>query len=209
PIVIINGRSFTGVFPELLQAFADKKGYVLEYQVYPLKRQQFLYYSKDSAFDIRFPDNPYWDKELKQSYNLSYSKFSLPFTEGVIVLAENEGKITELTSLGTLRGFTVWPYKDEISSGKIKIEEADSIPSLLSMLLGGRFDGLYMSYDVANYFMKKLHPSRSIVLDKKFKIDSGSYFLSSLRNSKIVEEFDFFINDNQKLLNELKQKYNL
>lgn len=121
----MEGKEYQGFAREFFDMFGRKKGFTFTYQPLPVKR---LYKSLlTNTIDFKFPDSPFWQKEIKEGKNIIYSKPVVGFIDGVMVLPANKGKgADKLNKLGTILGFTAWDYMDRIKAGTIKISENNS-----------------------------------------------------------------------------------
>ncbi len=201
---------YKGYSRELLDLFAIKQGYKFTYQVYPVKRLYMnLYWGN---VDFKFPDNPLWQKEVKQSYKINYTQPIAFLNEVIMVLSANKGRgIENFKILGLVGGFTPEMFGDEINSGKIQIHEGFSIKALLTMLKYGRVDGVHIpDINVAKYHLEQMGVTNKIVPDYSlYKSNGGSYFMSSIKHPQIIIEFDKFLIEETHSIQKLKEKYNI
>ncbi len=131
------------------------------------------------------------------------------FTDGVMVLPENKGKgIGQLKTMGTLRGFTVWTYKDYIRSGQVKVAESDNFIPLLKQVLIKHIDGAYIELAVANYYLHEvLEKPGGLVFDPDLPHTNDYYYLSTINNPEVIQMFNEFQATEQEAIEQLKIKY--
>ncbi|MGM0471898.1 MAG: substrate-binding periplasmic protein [Bacillota bacterium] len=201
-----NGE-YRGFNRELLDMFAEAKGYQFNYKVLPLKRLNHKFVS--GKLDFRYPDNPHWSSDLKEGKDITYSDPVVEYIDGVLVLPKNKGKgIEHLNKLGMISGFTPFVYLDQIESGKVEIHENESYQGLLKQVLRGRLDGAYSNIAVSNYYLEKDMSDRDdLVFDPSLPYAKGHRYLSSIDHPTIIKEFNQFLKDNQAKIEALKEKY--
>jgi len=203
-----NGE-YSGYARAVLDAFAEKKGYTFIYNLMPVKRLYGEFLS--GKVDFKYPDNPLWMGDAKKGKKIEYSKPVAEYIDGVMVLKENKKKGKSfLKNLGTVRGFTAWKYLDEMKKGKIKFHENSTFEGLLKQVILGRIDGAYINVAVAEYQLNKiLNKKGSLVFDSSLPFEKDNYYLSSIKHSDILEEFNFFLKKEKKLIKSLKKKYGI
>ena len=209
PHYTTDNGNYQGFARDVLDAFAKSKGYVFEYKPVPVNR--LFSYLINGSVDFKYPDNEFWQGDLKKNLNLVYSDPVVDYVDGVVVLAANKGKgKANLKNLGTMRGFTVWEYLDDIKAGTIKLNENDDMVALINQTLIGRVDGVYSNVAVMGYLMReKVKQPAAIVYDPDLPHTKGSYKLSSIKYPAVVKEFNEFLVVNKALVKKLKDQYQI
>ncbi len=207
PIYAKRDSAYTGYARAILDAFAEKSGHSFTYKMLPIKRL-FVDFVKGDL-DLKFPDSPYWKKDLKQGKNIIYSESVLEYIDGVLVVPEALGKGKgELKTLGILRGFTPWEYLDDIKAKRMKLKEVNSLKSLVNMSNAGRINGVYSNVIVAKYFLEHtILDKRAVVFDGDLPHTRGNYYMSSIKHPKLIASFNKFMAENESLVESLKVKY--
>lgn len=84
-----NG-DYTGFNRELLDMFANEKGYRFDYVAFPVKRLFFEFVN--GVGDLKYPDNPNWALQVKKDAQIAYSDPVVEYVNGVMVLPTNKGR---------------------------------------------------------------------------------------------------------------------
>ncbi|MBF0120143.1 MAG: transporter substrate-binding domain-containing protein [Desulfobacterales bacterium] len=209
PYQTVVNNDYQGFARELLDLFAQNKGYKFTYRPTPVKRLfiEFL----NGEIDFKYPDNPNWKGDLRKGINISYSNSIVNFIDGVMVLPERkEMKIDGLKTLGTVLGFTPWDYLDLINSKSISLQENPNIFGLLQMVILKRIDGAYVNIAVANYQLEtNLKSTQSLTFASNLPHTKGNYFVSSIKHPEILKEINQFLEEKKEEINNLKKKYKL
>ena len=194
---------------DLFGSFADRR---VRFEIKPVKRL-YTDFVKKKRFDFKFPDNPYWQQDLKKKsgHKISYSEPVVAFTDGVMVVPERLGKgVGKLKILGTVRGFTAWDYLDQQKKGEVEIAENSSFSGLLSQVIKKRIDGAYINLDVANYHLREiLKKPGALVFDPDLPHTKGHYFASTIENPEAMKKFNDFLKKNSGDIKKIKEKYQL
>lgn len=199
-----NG-SYKGYGADVLQAFAKDRGYTLQFKGLPVARLGSEFVAGN--LDFKYPDNGNWAGDLKKGKNVVYSDAVAQFTDGALVIPEMKGKTT-LKTLGAPRGFTPWVYMGDVSSGKIKLQELDSLEAVIKSAQAKRVDAGYSNIDVAAYFMKtKMGNADILVFDESLPHDKSTYHLSTLKHAAVITEFNDFQKREKALIDKLKAQY--
>lgn len=201
-----DSGQYQGFGRELLDAYGVYAGVEITYKIQPLKR--LVRSLINGTVDARYPDNPYWEPDLKRDLNIVYSNQIVTYIDGSFVTPEHAGKgIASLQSLGTVTGFTAWPYFDVIRSGDLYVQENSSRSGLLQQVILGRLDAAYMSVVVANhqlnYVMKR---PDSLVFDPTLPYIKSHYYLSSIDNKALLDSFNAFLQEEAEQIKKLKLK---
>ena len=200
---------YKGYARDLLDAFATKYGHQFTYKPVPVARLYDEFLVKKSV-DFKFPDNGYWAGDAKKGITLSYSKGLVSVTDGTLVLPANKGKSSSLSKLGTLRGFTPFPYLDQIKDKKVTVAEANSADAAISMGEAGRVEGVYMGILAANYVMTEVMKKPGIlVFDDKLPKSTGDFSLSTIAHADVIKQMDEFLVKEKDTVTKLKAKYKI
>lgn len=202
-----KGNEFIGFGRELLDAFANSKGYKFEYKILPLNRL-FLENLKGKSLDFQYPDNAYWEAHLRKGVTVNYSKPVMPFIDGVVVLPANKGRgLKQFKVLGTMTGFTPWNYLDMIKDKQVTVFENDSFISLLKQTSMKRVDGAYINVEVAQYQLREvLRQPGALVFDPDLPHTKDFYYLSSVKHPKVIQEFNEFLAREVDLYEQLRKR---
>ncbi|MFW6008317.1 MAG: substrate-binding periplasmic protein, partial [archaeon] len=200
---------YVGYARDVLDTFAEEYNYTFEYQPLPLKR--LFSDLVTQKIDFKFPDNPYWSADLKEGKNVVYSDSVVKFVDGAMVLPENlNSGVDKVDKLGAIMGFTPWPFLDLIEEGSIKTVETPNYSALLKQTTQGRVDAAYTNVSVGKYQLDKIFgDSELLVFDSDLPYDEASYLLSSAKHPDIIEEFNEFLKNNKKVLEDLQKQYNI
>jgi polar amino acid transport system substrate-binding protein len=201
---------FSGFARDVLDAFARQQGYTLRYVPLPINRL-YVAFLKDGTVDFKYPDNPKWKGELRGTLKVSYSAPLVVSEEGALVLPKNKGRpLHRVKSLGTVLGFTPWPYLPAIDRRALFLSVDDDLDGLLRHALAGHIDAVYANVDVADYVLsEKMKMPGSLVFDAGLPHARSDFSLSSLRHPEVLKEFDAFLRREQVLLRQLRIKYKL
>lgn len=200
-----EGGQYRSFAREVLDLFGQRRGYQMHYLILPVPRLWEEFFAQNKL-DLKFPDHPKWNAERKKGVNISYSKAVVDYTDGVLVLAKNQGKA--LATLGSVRGFSPWEYLADIGAGKLKLSENNNLASLLQMGVSGRVDGVYANVVVADYTLREqMKQPGALVFDASLPHTRSAYLLSSNRRPELIKEFDDFLSKEKSAIDALKQKY--
>lgn len=202
-------NEYIGFNREILDMFATSKGYTFIYKAYPVKR--LIYGFLNNTVDFKYPDNSYWNSELKKDSKIIYSNKVLKYIDGVMVLPENKYKgISKLGNLAVAAGFTPYPFFKYINNGQIKVDEVFNYENLLIKGLKNRVGGIYSNISVSQHYLKNfMKKENQLVFDESLPYIKDYRYLSTIKYAKVIEEFNLFLHKYQKEINSLKEKYNL
>lgn len=202
-----EGGNYSGFAREVLDAFAQSKGYTFEYRALPVARLYESFFN--DKLDFKYPDNPNWQAPKRVGKNISYSAPVAAYTDGVLVLPANLGKgIEQLKTLGTVRDFTPWDYLSRIEQGQLKMQEVNDFKQSLLQGINSRVDGVYMNSDVGRYQLEKvLQQPGALVYDPNLPHSDGHYSLSSSKHPALIEEFNQYLSSHASEVTALKSKY--
>ncbi|MDX1266796.1 MAG: hypothetical protein R3311_05485 [Oceanisphaera sp.] len=208
PYSDVQDGQYLGYGRDLLDAFAAHQGHVFIYQPLPVRRllSDFL----SGRVDFKYPDNPRWYADLKQGHRLYLSQAAAATVDGVLVKPQflGQGK-ARLHRLGTQRGFTPWPYLDDIKAGRILLIQANQVDSLLAMALSDRVDGVYLNPQVVSHQLYNNAKNDTLVFDPSLAYQDDHYYLSSIKHPEVIEQFDAFLISQAKLVEGLKERYGI
>lgn len=208
PIYKGDGGSYTGYARELLDAFAAKNGHTLTYKTMPVARlwDEFLV---QKSLDLKFPDNGYWNGDAKKGLKIAYSQGLVAVTDGLLVLPANKGK-GSVSKIATLRGFTPYPYMDQIKDKKVSVVEVNSTDAAINMGEAGRVDGVYLGVQAANYVMaESMKKPGVLVFDDKLPHAKNDFSLSSIAHPEVVQQMNEFLSKEKDTVAKLKAKYKI
>jgi ABC-type amino acid transport substrate-binding protein len=209
PVSKGDAGEYKGYARDLLDAFAAKYGHKFTYKPVPVARLYDEFLVKKSV-DFKFPDNGYWAGDAKKGISLSYSKGLISVTDGTLVLPANKGKTSSISKLGTMRGFTPFPYLDQIKEKKVNVTEANSADAAISMGEAGRVEGVYMGILAANYVMSEVMKKPGVlVFDEKLPKSTGDFSLSTLAHADVIKQMDEFLVKEKDAVAKLKAKYKI
>lgn len=203
-------NEYAGFAREVLDAFARQQGYTFRYVPLPINR---LYSAllKEAAVDFKYPDNPKWREELRVGLQISYSDVVVTTEEGAMVLPKRRGRpLSQLKSLGTVLGFTPWPYLPAIDSKAITLTTSNSFDSLLRHALAAHIDAVYVNVDVANYMLaEELKTPGGLLFDPGLPHARSDFRLSTVRYPDVVQQFSLFLQREKTWLAQLRSKYRI
>jgi len=209
PISNGEGGNYAGYAREVLDTFAAKYGHTFTYKPMPVSRLWDEYLVKKSV-DLKFPDNGYWNSDAKKGINISYSKGVVSVTEGLLVVPANKGKVASVSKIATLRGFTPFPYLDQIKSGKVAVTEVNAAEAAINMATAGRVDGVYLGTLAANYIMsERMKAPGVLVYDDKLPNSANDFTLSSFSHPEVVKQMDEFLLKEKDTVTKLKAKHKI
>lgn len=191
----------------LLDLFAKKRGYHFIYRALPVKRlySEFL---KSDKLDLKYPDNPYWSRDLKKGKDVVYSQAVVTYIDGVSVLPSRKGHgLSKLRLLGIVAGFTPFTYLKYIKEGSVQTKEIFDYARLLLLVISGRVDGAYSNISVTNFYLKQMNKKNLCVFDPSLPYSRSTRHLSSIKRPEIIKEFDNFLIENKAEIEALKVEY--
>ncbi|MDT8991092.1 transporter substrate-binding domain-containing protein [Curvibacter sp. APW13] len=209
PISKGEGGNYSGYARDVLDAFAAKYGHTFSYKPYPVNRL-FDEFAVQKSLDFKFPDNPYWAGDAKKGLSITYSKGVVAVTEGLLVLPTNKGKLSSVSKIATLRGFTPFPYLDQIKSKKVAVTEVNAAEAAIKLGEAGRVDGVYLGTLAANYIMAEtLKQPGVLVFDPALPNSTNDFSLSTLSHPEVIKQLDEFLAKEKDLIGKLKAKYKI
>ncbi|WP_158599903.1 transporter substrate-binding domain-containing protein [Azospirillum cavernae] len=201
-----NGE-YTGFARVLLDAFAQDKGYRLEYKALPVVRL----FSELLAgnIDLKFPDNAMWSASQKTGHDVVYSVPVIAYVDGVSVVPASKGMTVDaVRSLGLMRGFTAWDWQDRIMAGTVSLHENNSFPALLETTIAGRNNGAYANVAVVNHQLERvLHKPGALVFDPGLPHTRSDYHLSSIKRPDVIAAFNAWMAANTDRVARMKAEF--
>jgi polar amino acid transport system substrate-binding protein len=185
--------NYEGFAADLFKAFAHAHNFTIEFKPLPIKRLYVELYAGTVHF--KFPDHPFWNKEGKQGHTVLYSNAVAGFTDGVLVLEQNSAlEKSSLKQLGFVRGFSAWPFLDDIERNVIQARELNSLESLLMLTLDKRIDGAYFNLTVAQHHLKhNVNKAGTLVLAENLAYDRNNYRASTTNKRAPLAELNAFL----------------
>ncbi|OZG70213.1 hypothetical protein BTA51_27330 [Hahella sp. CCB-MM4] len=198
---------YEGFGRALLDEFARYAGIELEYRIHPLKRLAVSAIS--GQVSLRYPDNPYWEADLKEGTEITYSHPIVTYVDGTMVPPNRLGQgLDNFYKLGTVSGFTPWPYFAAIDEGKITVSENNSRTGLLHQVLMGRLDGAYLSIVVANHQLTYgLEQPGALIFDPTLPYKKSHYHLSTSTRPDLIRKFNAFLREESARVVQIKSDY--
>ncbi|HUE91600.1 transporter substrate-binding domain-containing protein [Pseudomonas sp.] len=209
PYSNVHDGQYLGYGRDLLDAFATHQGHEFIYRPLPVRRllSDFL----GGRVDLKYPDNPRWNADIKRGHQVHFSQAAAPAIDGILVKPQhlNQGK-ARLRRLGTQRGFTPWPYLEDIEAGRIILIQANQIESLLAMAMNDRVDGVYLNPQVVAYHLRSNGmDSNALVFDRNLAYQDDHYFLSSIQHPELIKQFDAFLSSQAEQVQALKARHGI
>ena len=208
PISKGDGGSYAGYAKDLLDAFGAKYGHTFTSKPMPVARlwDEFLV---QKSLDLKFPDNAHWNGDSKKGLKITYSTGLVAVTEGLMVTPANKDK-TIVAKIVTLRGFTPYPYFDQIKDKKVLLTEVNTADSAINMVDAGRADGAYLGVMAGNYIMAEVMKKPGVlVYNDKLPHSKNDFSLSSIAHPQVVQQMNEFLNKEKDTVAKLKAKYKI
>lgn len=205
-----SGATFGGFAREVLDLFAKEKGYAFRYVPLPVNRL-YVAFLKERTLDFKYPDNPRWKEDVRGATKIHYSATLVTSAEGAMVLPINLGRpLWQIKSLGTVLGFTPWPYLPAINNKAITLSTSSGFEGLLRHALAEHIDAVYINVDVANHLLAEaLKMPGGLVFDPGLPHARSDFSLSTLRHPEVLNEFDDFLRRERLQLQRLKRQYGI
>lgn len=193
-----------GFLPEILRKFALDNKINLKFRFLPIKR--YMEYLKNGQIDFVIPDNPSWANDAKKDLPLKYSNEVMKSRVGVIVRDQDiDIKKSELKTLGTVSGYTIHQFDQELSSGLLNVKYNINPLSLLKQVSLKRVQGAYFHIDIALHLSKQL--SKKLVVAKQLPTIDYSYHLSTVKHPAVINAFDKWMKSNETWLKKTRDSY--
>lgn len=191
-----------GIINDIIVAFLVYDGKKFRIVRLPTARLRRDFYTGKSDIDLIIPDNKKWGTKPS---NLIFSDLIYGYTEGTIVLdTSHVESVSDIKLLGIPDGFSPYPYKDYILSGKIKIYENKS-QYLIEQLSLARIDAVYMSVDVSRYYSNLLGVKTTYVT--LLPHSSDYYYASTIHRKDLIVRLNAFISTKHATILLIEKKY--
>lgn len=207
PIYETNAKNdYIGFAREVFDKFGLAKGYDITYQPHRISKIFDQYYA--GKFDVKFPDNPFWDADNKANLDIKYSDGVAEFIDGTMVepLAKGKG-LDYIKKVGALKGFTPFDYLDYIEKGQVSISESTAFHGLITGMLSERVDAFYINVAIARYVLEKLDQKDTFVFDPDLPHTRTEYFASSINRPDAISDLSDYLKENKAEVDALKLKY--
>jgi len=200
---------YFGYARDILDAFANQYGHQFKYNPLPVERLFLAFINKQ--VDFKFPDSPNWQQSIKQQHSVVYSKTVAPFVDGIMMNPKRMiHSSLSFKKLGTIRGFTPWPFMAQIKRGDLRVSENNSISGLLMQTVLQRVEGSYINVAVAEYHLNNiLKKPNTLVFNPDLAHDKGDYFLSTIKHPQIIEQFNSWLQQNSAYVLDMQKKWNI
>lgn len=210
PYYWVEAGRYQGPGRDILDAYAASRGDIrFVYRPLPVNRlyQAFL----SGAVDLKYPDNPQWQADLKKGKAIAYSRAIADFIDGVMVQPRRKGAgLDGLKVLGTVLGFTPWDYLGRIKAGSVRLLENGSLSGLLEQTILGRIDGAYVNPAVARYQLENvLHKPGALVFDPELPHTKGAYLASSIKHPDLIKDLNRYLSEERESVWAILRRYNL
>ena len=128
-----------------------------------------------------------------------------------MVLPSEKGKsLSNITKIATLRGFTPWPYMDQITSKKIELVEVNYSGAAINIAAAGRVDGVYMGNMMGKYVVDEVLRQKGIlVFDESLPTSKSDFSMSTIAHPDVIKQLDEFLVKDKDLVAQLKAKYKI
>lgn len=201
PLQWIEEGELRGYYRDLLDNFATKNGYTIEYEALPVDE---LYQALlEGSVDFKLPDNPSWMSAVKNKVKVCYSSPVLNYIEGVMVKPSNLLKEIKLISSDIMVD-----NKRIFDPNKVTTFNTPELETAIRMVLKSRTDGVYTNIQTAKYLMDNhIKQPNSLVFDDRQPHHSGSYYMSTVNRSEVLKEFDDYLVEHSQKVKEIKAKY--
>ncbi|RED46185.1 hypothetical protein [Aestuariispira insulae] len=197
---------FRGYVRDLFDRFAQDSGLKIHLRTMPLKR--LLKEVRAGTVHFKYPDNPKWNVGEKQSVFL-HSDPIVGYIDGTLVLPNQVGgPVENIKTLGTLIGFTPWPYFDRIQAGAVSVYEGTSLGGVIKRTLRRGKGGLYANIDVARYQLTSLlgQPD-ALIFDPNLPHAVSYYAISTVHYPELLDRFNRWQKESAAFKAFLEQKY--
>ena len=207
PYYYVEEDQYMGFSRELLDLFARHYQHQFQYEVLPVKRLYNVFFK--SQLDFKFPDNAYWQATRRAQLKVYYSAPVLEYIDGIMVLATNGSSKQPLKHIGTVSGFTPWPYLGMIKEEKLKLTEHFTIKGIIRQVIAQRLDGAYLNVEVAKYQLRLLGKEEVLRFDRDLPHVDDHYYLSTTKHPGVLKEFNEFLTKYRNEIEGLKRRHNL
>ncbi len=207
PYFYFEEDQYLGFSRDLLDLFARHYQHQFTYEVLPVKRLYNVFFK--SKLDFKFPDNADWQARRRTEIAVYYSEPVVDYIDGIMVLPDREQPPQTLKHIGTMSGFTPWPYMGMIAENKIKLTEHFTIKGIIRQVVRQRLDGAYLNVEVAKYQLRLLGKEQALRFDRDLPHVDDHYYLSSTKHPEVLKEFNAFLVKYKNEIGALKRQYQL
>ncbi len=207
PLYTYEKGIYKGFARELFDAFAQDRGYRVEYRALPVPRLYASFLAGE--LDFKFPDNASWKQDLRIGKQIHYSAPVLASIDGTSVLPDRmRVPADKIRRLGTLSGFTPWAWMDRLRTGNTTLSENTRLDALVLQALADRVDGVYANVAVINYQLDHvLKQPGALVFNPSLPFSRDYYHLASIKHPQILLEFNAWQKANRDRIALLKRKF--
>lgn len=209
PFSGVEQGEFKGYFRDLLDKFAADNGHTFSYTPLPVKRLSSDYFG--GKLDFKIPDNSFWSQSLKIGKTITYSSPVTTYVDGLMVRPDKKGTpYPQIESIVTVRGFTPFPFMDDIAKGSLRLRESSSFEPVLKMAESGRVDAAFVNVNVAEYYMAHvMKKPGALVFDGDLPKGESAISLSTMSQPALIDEFNQWLAKNTAIVDSLKRKYKI
>lgn len=207
PAYAVEDGAYIGYARDLLDAFAADTGLTLTYEALPVPR---LYASLAAGvIDLKFPDSPHWNPDFRAGRDLTYSAPVADYRDATIVpVARAATRAEDVRTLGTVTGFTPYPWLDRITAGTVAVTENTDFRALVRQVLAGRVDAAYANIAVVNRVLDQdFGQPGALVAAPDLPDDAGAYRLSTIDHPEVVARLDAWMQANAAIIAEMKARH--
>lgn len=202
PLYWKEGDKYHGLYPELLDDFANEYGHSIVYRSYPVKG--LFQALVDKEIDFKFPDKVTWMPVLKKDKKIHYSAPIFQLVEGVMVKPNNLSKEIKLLS-----SINVSDMSHLFDINKVTKIHSPSLETAVLLALKSRTDGVYANIQSVQHILKtQLNQLDSLVFDDSQPHSVRRYYMSTIQHSKILLQFNQYVIDNNEQVKLVKPEYN-
>lgn len=198
---------YQGFARELFDLFAAKSGVELSYKVLPV--EELLPALLNGQVDLKYPDSDTWAQAQKTGKALSYSQGVVNYVDGVLVAPQRQGQsIEQITRLAMVNGWTPWGYQELIDAGKIELTYSDDLRQMIRQALKKDTDGAYFNVVVATHYLDNIRARPgALVFDATLPHNRGSFHLSTIKHTELLQRFDQFMLEHTAEITALKSQH--
>jgi len=203
-----NGQ-YQGFVSDLIKLFADTIEVELVFDSFPIKR--LFHELIQSSIDIKVPDNPKWQAELKKGVDIIYSDSFLSIRVGLVGFNGHvDTAFTEITNVSLPLGYTLVGLSEH-QKNSFGIAHTNSIESCIKMVIKKRSMGCYANLAALRYYVRHKFPEQldKVFVYRYFPEQIGTYHLSTSSRPDIIKKFNHFLNSHKAAVNTLKKQYGL
>lgn len=198
---------YRGFAREVLDAFAADSGISLSYEALPV--DQLLPALQRGEIDLKYPDSSHWAGAQKAGMTLHYSQAVVDYVDGVLVAPQRQGQALEsIRRLAMVQGWTPRGYEQPIDSGQIQLSYSDDLRQMIRQALKKDTDGAYFNVVVATHYLDNIRARPgALVFDPTLPHNRGSFKLSTLKHTALMQRFDRFLVEQKSEIAALKNQY--